>query len=267
MAVGWPKKAGRGVGLWIEFSTQPGLQFTFWEEQLNSESEGRGELLEVAYAITVHKAQGSQFELTFLVIPKPCPLLSPELLYTALTRHRNRTILFVQGDPNELLELADPSRSETAGRLTCLFRPPDPFMTTDGRVLDGSHVHRSANLELMRSKSEVIVANTLRSLGIEYEHEELLRMPDGTVREPDFTIRRSGQPPVYWEHLGMLDLAGYRADWDGKLAWYAEHDILPWTEGGGSAGTLVWSSEKQASAGIDSHEIEQLAAEIFGAAD
>jgi hypothetical protein len=31
MAVGWPKKNGRGIGLWVEFSTQPGLQFTFWE--------------------------------------------------------------------------------------------------------------------------------------------------------------------------------------------------------------------------------------------
>lgn len=264
MAVGWPKKNGRGIGLWVEFSTQPGLQFTFWESQLNGDSEGARELMEVAYAITVHKAQGSQFELTFIVIPRPCPLLSPELLYTALTRHRQRTVLLVQGDPIELLELADPSRSETARRLTCLFRPADPFTTPEGTVLDGSHVHRSANKELMRSKSEVIVANTLRSLDVEYEYEELLRMPDGTVREPDFTIRRAGKPPVYWEHLGMLDLAGYRADWDAKLAWYADHDILPWTDGGGPAGTLVWSTEKLGNRGIDAHDIELLAIDVFG---
>src|SRR6266498_3108882 len=25
-------------------------------------------------------------------------------------------------------------------------------------------------------------------------------MPDSSVREPDFTIRRRGQPPIYWEH-------------------------------------------------------------------
>ncbi len=263
MAVGWPKKNGQGIGLWVEFSTQPGLQFTFWESDLNSRKEAARELLEVAYAITVHKAQGSQFELTFVVVPNPCPLLSPELLYTALTRHRAQTILLVQGNPLQLLELADPARSETARRLTCLFRAPDPFTTAEGVLLDGSHVHRSANKELMRSKSEVIVANVLRSLGIEYSYEELLRMPDGSVREPDFTIRRPAQTPIYWEHLGMLDLAGYRADWEAKLAWYGQHGIRPWKEGGGPSGTLVWSTEGQAGLGIDASEIERLATEVL----
>jgi hypothetical protein len=164
----------------------------------------------------------------------------------------------------QLLEVADPARSATARRLTCLFRAPDPFMTAEGVLLDGSHVHRSANKELMRSKSEVIVANTLRSLGVEYSHEELLRMPDGSVREPDFTIRRPGQVPLYWEHLGMLDLAGYRADWEAKLAWYERHEIVPWTEGGGRAGTLVWSTEGQNGPGIDANEIEQLARDVLG---
>ena len=239
------------------------MQFTFWEDELNSRDEAIREVLEIAYAITVHKAQGSQFELTFLVIPNPCPLLSPELLYTALTRHRQRTMLLVQGDPLQLLELGDPARSETARRLTCLFQPPDPFTTTDGTLLDGSHIHRSANNELMRSKSEVIVANTLRHLGIEYSYEELLRMRDDTVREPDFTIRRPGKPTVYWEHLGMLDLSGYRADWEAKLAWYAQHGVLPWEQGGGPSGSLVWSAEKQDAPGIDAHEIEELAMEVF----
>ena len=63
----------------------------------------------------------------------------------------------------------------------------------------------------------------------------------------------------------MLDLAGYRADWEAKLAWYAKHDILPWKDGGGSAGTLVWSTESHDTRGIDAHEIERLAVEVFGA--
>jgi hypothetical protein len=262
IAVGWPKNGRRA--LWIEFSTQPGLRFTFWESELNSSKESAQEVLEAAYAITVHKAQGSQFDLTFVVIPNPCPLLSPELLYTALTRHRERTVLLVQGDPLRLLELADPARSEISRRLTCLFRAPDPFTTPEGVLLDGSHVHRSANKELMRSKSEVIVANTLRSLGIEYSYEELLRMPDGSVREPDFTVQRPGQLPVYWEHLGMLDLAGYRADWAAKQAWYEMHGVRPWTEGGGPSGTLVWSTEGQDGSGIDASQIERLATSLFG---
>lgn len=132
-------------------------------------------------------------------------------------------------------------------------------------LLDGSHVNRSANRELMCSKSEVIVANTLRALGIEYSYEEILRMSDGTVRKPDFTIRRSTGPPVFWEHLGMLDRAGYRADWEAKLRWYEDHEILRWENGGGPAGTLVCSTENEDGPGIDAHAIEQLALEVMGA--
>lgn len=259
MAVWWYKRQG----LKVEFSTQPGFQFTFWVSELNAERERAAEYLELAYAVTVHKAQGSQFEITLVVVPNPCPLLSPELLYTALTRHRSRTIVFVQGDPQELRRWASPTRSETARRLTCLFRPADPFQTSDGRTFDASHIHRTANGELVRSKSEVIVANTLRSLGVEYLYEEELRMSDGSWREPDFTIARVGRPTIYWEHLGMLDKAGYRADWEAKLRWYESHSIKPWEDGGGPAGVLVRSTEKQSSRGIDAEEIEQLAKSVL----
>jgi len=52
--------------------------------------------LELAYALTIHKAQGSEFGMTFVVIPNPCRLLSRELLYTALTRQREQVVLFHQ---------------------------------------------------------------------------------------------------------------------------------------------------------------------------
>ena len=46
----------------------------------------------LAYALTVHKAQGSEFNTVILVLPNPCRLLSRELLYTALTRQRDRVV-------------------------------------------------------------------------------------------------------------------------------------------------------------------------------
>jgi exodeoxyribonuclease V alpha subunit len=43
--------------------------------------------LETVYAMTIHKTQGSEFRRVALVLPhEPCALLSPELLYTGLTR-------------------------------------------------------------------------------------------------------------------------------------------------------------------------------------
>jgi exodeoxyribonuclease V alpha subunit len=66
--------------------------------------ERRGELLELApqrlasvdtvYAMTVHKAQGSQFDEVAVLLPDATsPILTRELLYTAITRARRRLIL------------------------------------------------------------------------------------------------------------------------------------------------------------------------------
>ena len=66
--------------------------------------ERRGHLLELTpqrlpavdtvYAMTVHKAQGSQFDEVAVLLPDPTsPILTRELLYTAITRARRRLIL------------------------------------------------------------------------------------------------------------------------------------------------------------------------------
>jgi hypothetical protein len=264
------KAAGRKppFGHTVEFSSQPGRQYTFTLKQLNGDSESRGEWLELAYAVTVHKSQGSQFRVTFVVIPDPCFLLSPELLYTALTRQQDKVVLLKQGDPTTLRDLASPARSVTARRLTCLFRPADPFAIGDGPVLDGRHVHRTVRGDdLVRSKSEVIVADALHALKQPYRYEAPLVFPGELPRHPDFTISRPGKPPVYWEHLGRLDLAGYRADWEARKAWYASHDILPWEDGGGARGALVCSDENVSAAGIDSNAVRALARKVFQLSD
>ncbi|MCX4239715.1 AAA family ATPase [Paraliomyxa miuraensis] len=252
-------------GLKVEFSTQPGLQYTFWASDLDGTGERGQELLELAYAVTIHKAQGSQFGVTFVVVPNPCLLLSPELLYTALTRQQHRTVVLVQGDPSELRKYTGPTRSATARRLTNLFRAPAP-LTLDGILLDAAHLHRTGNGEMVRSKSEVIVADVFKRLEVRYEYEKELVMADGSWRIPDFTIPLPGGRVVYWEHLGMLHDVTYREDWDRKLAWYAKHGIRPWKEGGGPRGVLVWSTEGQESKGIDSEAIEALARSALGLA-
>lgn len=50
---------------------------------------------EVAYVMTVHKSQGSEFEHSLLILPTEIsPVLSKELLYTAITRAKNKFSLF-----------------------------------------------------------------------------------------------------------------------------------------------------------------------------
>jgi exodeoxyribonuclease V alpha subunit len=50
--------------------------------------------LTLAFALTVHKAQGSEYDQVALVLPEvPIPLTSRELLYTALTRSRQSVVV------------------------------------------------------------------------------------------------------------------------------------------------------------------------------
>jgi exodeoxyribonuclease V alpha subunit len=57
--------------------------------------------LESAYAMTVHKSQGSEFGEIMLVLPEhESPLLSRQIIYTGITRARDR--VFILGSPAQL---------------------------------------------------------------------------------------------------------------------------------------------------------------------
>ena len=66
---------------------------------------------DTVYAMTVHKAQGSEFGHTLLVLPDhPHPLLTRELIYTAVTRAKQASTLIEHGPP---AVLADAVRRRT----------------------------------------------------------------------------------------------------------------------------------------------------------
>jgi hypothetical protein len=194
---GWKPK-GLPWKIEVEFSSQLGFKFGFGGGDFGDEGEAP---LELAYALTIHKAQGSEFGITFIVVPNPCRLLSRELLYTALTRQREQVVLFHQGDRRALLRLSLAEHSETARRLTNLFSDPKPVKHI-GAFLEEGLIHRTTRGELVRSKSEVIIANLLHTLGITYAYEQPFTGQDGSVRYPDFTIEdaETGRR-VFLEHL------------------------------------------------------------------
>lgn len=252
-----PDKADRDIE--VEFASQREVAYKFWPSEFGENSEPP---LELAYALTVHKAQGSEFGLVVLIVPSPCRLLSRELLYTALTRQRERVVVLHQGEAADLLRLADPRHSETARRLTNLFRPPSPVEVA-ATFLEDRLIHRTERGELVRSKSELIIANMMRARGIDYEYEKPLTLGGGSPRWPDFTIRHPRQPQtVYWEHLGMLANEGYRRKWNEKLAWYRANGVTD--EGdGGPAGLLVLSRDDPRG-GLDAQVIAQQLDALFG---
>lgn len=243
----------------VEFSSQPGFRYDFGKRDFKE--EGRA-ILELAYAITIHKAQGSEFDLCILVLPNPCRLLSRELLYTALTRQRSRIIILHQGERAELKKLASDYYSESAKRLTDLFASPQPVKIAD-RFLEDRLIHRSGKGEPMRSKSEVIVADALAEAGIDYDYEEKFTGDDGQVRYPDFTIEDSETGTKYiWEHCGLLENESYRARWERKLVWYRKQGIATREEGGGETGTLIITRDTP-QGGISSQEIKAVIKDIW----
>ncbi|MGO9234966.1 MAG: AAA family ATPase, partial [Methylocella sp.] len=116
----------------VEFSSQPRFKYDFTGRDF---SEDGNPALELAYALTVHKSQGSEFGTVFLVLPNPCRLLSRELLYTALTRQKARIVILHQGPRAELRKYSSDNQSETARRLTNLFALPAPIVI-DGRIFE-----------------------------------------------------------------------------------------------------------------------------------
>lgn len=241
----------------VEFSSQPGSVYKYYPSEFDSQESSPP--LELAYALTVHKTQGSEFGTTFLVLPNPCRILSREMLYTALTRHRDKVVIFHQGEFRALEKYSHEEASEIAKRMTNLFVPSEPCAVQINNkmvFLDENLIYRTERGELVRSKSEWIIADKLHSAKIDYLYERPLQL-DGVDRFPDFTIIDDDSGITwYWEHNGMLSDSNYRRRWERKLEAYRRADILPYEEGGGDNGTLLITEEKQG-VGLDADIIQR----------
>ena len=245
----------------VEFSSQVGTTYGY------SGADEDNPALELAWAITVHKSQGSEFRKVFVLLPGSSRRLSRELLYTALTRQKDKVVLLHERPIDELFELTRSTGSETARRLTDLFIAPCPQPVrlpdgTDAGVLDANLVHVAGNGVLVRSKNEVIIAGILEATAPGgWWYELPLTGTDSQHRLPDFTINAPDGRTIYWEHLGLLNTPAYAAGWERKKLWYRSQGILPHDEGGGPSGTLVWTDDR---AGVDVPAWTALAHRVIG---
>lgn len=199
----------------VTYAGLPSKQFGFYA----SSGEDTDAALELAYAITIHKSQGSDFEIVFVVIPKSGKILSRELIYTALTRAKKRVILLIQDQVSWIREFTKPQASVLARRNSNLFS----LSVRDSHVsipyVEGL-IHGTAKDGLfVRSKSEVIIVNQLVNSGLEFEYEKILE-EDGHRCIPDFSFSTPYGDRIIWEHLGMLNVPEYKASWEKKLKFY-----------------------------------------------
>lgn len=183
--------------------------------------------IELAYAITVHKSQGSDFDTVIVVIPRKGRILSRELIYTALTRAKGKLILLVEGESfNWLFNYTKLDTSDCARRNSHLF-----FTSVRNGIgaipYAENLIHKTEKENLfVRSKSEVIIANMLFREGIDFEYEKLFEGEiTGEKRLPDFTFVDAAGDIIILEHLGMLDKPSYFEDWNRKLEFYKRNNI------------------------------------------
>lgn len=176
--------------------------------------------IELAYSITIHKSQGSDFNTVVLVLPKFGRILTRELIYTALTRAKKKLILLIQDNVYWLWEKTKPQASILAQRNSNMFEQLVARENKSSIPYVEGLIHRTKNPNLMvRSKSEVIIANELISADIKFKYEEMFNR-DGHQCLPDFTFVDLSDKIIIWEHLGMLTVPEYKTSWEKKLKFY-----------------------------------------------
>ena len=102
-----------------------------------------------------------------------------------------------------------------------------------GKSLASGHTeYATARGEMVRSKSEVIIADTLLRMGIPYRYEFPLKLK--TPHEkcamffPDFTcLNLRTREEILWEHFGMMDDPDYVHNAMSKLDVYEKNGIFP----------------------------------------
>lgn len=242
----------------ITFTTQPGYSYVFYPTQLGEESKYS---VELAYAITVHKAQGSGFKKVFFVLPSKGSILSRELLYTALTRQEDKIIILHQGDFRDFIQLASTEASATARRFTDLYFLPD-IKQIETRFYDSKYINISERGEPMISKNEVIIANLLNKYKdqIYYSYENKFKFEGtGISVKPDFTIENQNTGRIfYWEHLGMMTIKKYREEWQRKLESYLTDGFVLHHKAQNSDDKILIITEENPNGGIDSQEFDRL---------
>ena len=90
----------------------------------------------------------------------------------------------------------------------------------ESKKYSSNYRHMTDKGDMVASKSEVIIADTMFALGIDYEYEKEFQLANGRVVKPDFTIRKKDGSIALWEHVGLPDDPEYMAKHEWKVREY-----------------------------------------------
>ncbi|MDO4605285.1 MAG: hypothetical protein Q4B23_04830 [Helcococcus sp.] len=80
--------------------------------------------------------------------------------------------------------------------------------------------------EIVKSKSERLIADILYEMDIPYKYEYPVKLKDGRTVYPDFIILTRNRNQILFEHFGMMDNSDYANDAIDKIYRYAEMGFI-----------------------------------------
>jgi hypothetical protein len=174
-----------------------------------------------------------------------------------MTRSRKQLVILAEGkkgDTSFLYEFTRPESSEVARRNTSLFRVVVRVKSDEPPYAEHL-IHKTEKGHMVRSKSELVIANKLFQLNIPYEYERPYELPELERKIwPDFRFTDPAGDTIVWEHLGMLHKDDYRESWERKLQIYNEQ--------GFTEGVNLFTTRDDERGGLDSNTVAEVAETI-----
>lgn len=140
---------------------------------------------------------------------KAMPKKSPEEVYSSMNAYRKslvKPLLMSDADYGVIWEKEPYEKNP--------FHPEECIYPTDKG-------------DLVRSKTEARIADMYFSLGIPYRYEAPLKLKNGKIKYPDFTLLDvSNRCEYYHEHMGCMEEEGYRSSNIVKIEDYMESGIF-----------------------------------------
>lgn len=100
--------------------------------------------------------------------------------------------------------------------------------SSDKNTIHSDITYSTKNGELVRSKSELLLANLLFDNKVPYVYEKRLLLNDGKAVYPDFILLNlRTRKTIVYEHFGMMDDEGYRTRAFQKIAMYIRNGYIP----------------------------------------
>lgn len=88
--------------------------------------------------------------------------------------------------------------------------------------------HATSRGLMMRSKSEVMIAEALYRWGLPFRYEQTYTVEGKQVVSADFTLRRRDGKIFVWEHEGLINTSAYIERQRRKAELFAKLGFVPW---------------------------------------